>query len=52
MRGANGYDRQGYNQLIGCIPEYRYYHETGRIEDEEVISWYEKSNSSTTASRR
>jgi hypothetical protein len=36
-RGVNGYDGQGCNQFTSCVPECRYYQETGRIEDEEVI---------------
>jgi hypothetical protein len=32
-----GYDGQGCNQYTGCIPECRFYPETGRIEDSEVI---------------
>ncbi len=41
MRHDNGYDGYGCNNGV-CIPECRYYPEEGRIEDEEVISWYEK----------
>jgi hypothetical protein len=33
----NGYDGKGCNQYTGCIPECRFYPETGRIEDSEVI---------------
>jgi hypothetical protein len=45
MREANGYDGQGCNQFTGCVPECRYYHEKGRIEDDEVLSWYENKDS-------
>jgi hypothetical protein len=37
-----GYDGKGCNQFTGCVPECRYYPETGRIEDEEIINEYEK----------
>jgi hypothetical protein len=33
----NGYDGQGCNQFTGCVPECRFYPETGKIEDFEVI---------------
>jgi hypothetical protein len=36
MRKANGYDGEGCTEH-GCMPDCRYYSETGRIEDEEVI---------------
>lgn len=42
MRHDKGYDGYGCNQFTGCIPECRYYAEEGRIEDKEVLSWYEK----------
>ena len=41
MRHNNGYDGFGCNNGV-CVPECRYYPEEGRIEDEEVLSWYEK----------
>jgi hypothetical protein len=37
-----GYDGKGCNQFTGCVPECRFYPETGRIEDDEVIAKYEK----------
>jgi len=30
----------GCNQFSGCGPECRYFLEQGRIEDEEIESWY------------
>jgi hypothetical protein len=42
MRGLNPYDGQGCNQFTGCVPDCRYYPETGRIEDEEVIEEHNK----------
>jgi hypothetical protein len=36
MRHDNGYDGYGCNYGV-CVPECRYYPQTGRIEDEEVI---------------
>jgi hypothetical protein len=48
MRGANGYDGYGCNQFSGCISDCRYYPEEGRIEDEEVISWYENTRNSSS----
>ena len=45
MRGVNGYDGYVRNQFTGCIPECGYYPEEGRIEDEEVLSWYEEESS-------
>jgi hypothetical protein len=42
MRGANGYDGQGCSDINGCVPECRYYRPFGRIEDEEIVSWYEE----------
>jgi hypothetical protein len=42
MRGVkNGYDGQGCCDGI-CIPECTFYREYGRIEDEEVLKWYER----------
>jgi hypothetical protein len=41
MRHDNGYDGYGCNNGV-CVPECRYYPEEGRIEDEEVPSWYDK----------
>jgi hypothetical protein len=40
-RGVNGYDGHGCNDGK-CISECRYYHETGRIEDKEVIEEHNK----------
>jgi hypothetical protein len=39
-RGLERDDGYGCNNGI-CVPECRYYSERGRIEDEEVLSWYE-----------
>ncbi len=41
MRGVNGYDGYGCNNGV-CVPECRYHPKEGRIEDEEVLSWYER----------
>jgi hypothetical protein len=41
MRGQGGYDGQGCTAQQ-CIPECRYFPETGRIEDSEVIEGFEK----------
>ena len=41
MRRLNRYDGQGCNQFSGCVPHCRYYPEEGRIEDEEVLGWFE-----------
>jgi hypothetical protein len=35
-------DKPGCAQDTGCIPECKYYLATGRIEDDEVLSWYRK----------
>ena len=41
MRGVkNGYDGQGCCDGV-CIPECQFYPEYGRIEDEEVLHWYD-----------
>jgi hypothetical protein len=48
MRGLNAYDGKGCNQFSGCIPECKFYAEEGRIEDEEVISWYENTRNSSS----
>jgi hypothetical protein len=40
----NGYDGYGCNQFTGCIPSCRFYAETGRIEDNEVIKEHEEEN--------
>jgi hypothetical protein len=37
-----GYDGHGCNQFTGCVPESRFYADTGRIEDDEVIAHYEE----------
>jgi hypothetical protein len=39
-RKLNAYDKVGCNQFSGCVPECRYFLEQGRIEDEEIESWY------------
>jgi hypothetical protein len=41
-RGLSAYDGKGCNQSTGCVPECRYYPETGRIEDEEIINEYKQ----------
>jgi hypothetical protein len=46
MRGVNGYDGYGCNNGV-CVPECRYYPKEGRIEDEEVESWYGKRTTTT-----
>ena len=37
IRGLDKYDGKGCNQFSGCVPECRYYPETGRIEISENI---------------
>jgi hypothetical protein len=39
-----GYDGQGCSYEHGCVPECRYYPETGRIEDSEIIKEHEEEN--------
>jgi hypothetical protein len=43
MRHDNGHDRYGCSNST-CIPECRYYPKEGRIEDEEVLTWYEEQD--------
>jgi hypothetical protein len=40
-RGLEAYDGQGCRSFYGCIPECRYFPDTGRIEDSELIKEYE-----------
>lgn len=44
QRGINGYDGQGCNGFTGCVPECRYFAETGTITDDEVIREHEEHN--------
>jgi hypothetical protein len=30
------------SDINGCVPECRYHRPFGRIEDEEIVSWYEE----------
>jgi hypothetical protein len=41
-RGLEANDGKGCNGFTGCVPECRYYAETGTIEDEEVIEEHNK----------
>lgn len=42
MRGVkSGYDGHGCCDGV-CVPECRFYRQCGRIEDEEVLGWYER----------
>ena len=42
-REEEGYDGHGCNDGV-CVPECRFYPEKGRIEDEEVLSWYKNND--------
>ena len=45
MRGIkSGYDGNGCNNGV-CVPACRYYTQTGRIENEEVLKSYEDNKS-------
>ena len=35
-------DKPGCAQDTGCIPECKYFEDSGRIEDDEVLEWYHK----------
>jgi hypothetical protein len=42
MRGVeSSYDGVGCSNGV-CVPEGTYYHQTGRIENEEVLTWYKE----------
>jgi len=41
---ANGYDGKGCNGFTGCVPECRYFAETGMITDDEIIKEHEERN--------